>query len=1246
MREKLIEEMIKELYGPRNGSEEEIDGNPSNEYLTGVIISRNCRSKNDATPDSESNIFVGKNTQAEDDNSDDGPPAFPTFVPSDIDPKNRPSSFGISFALKKTEKSFKICVTWGRYRQIETGEGKKWKRTPYHFISEIEIDRNDKSLSIYEGNDGKILLYIRKISYGEYNQINLYIVNNLWSEEECRGKDPTEKSIFQPSIRIKVSNGIQPLLPEHNKEVLHFLYRNRPDYARGFFCSAIWKEIDYSDYIDKKILWSDGQHFRNECLEFFSSDVRSEFIPIYPDPTPSFEWKDEFGDPPQLSAFKLSEMWEEDVDSFLSPLADAYEKWIERNENTIKNEKNDPPSDLIENQKLILRRLKEGIKIIKDNEQVRLSFCFANRVIWLQNKWKNTGKDFEWYPYQLAFIIVVISSIAQENSEFRDYVDLLWIPTGGGKTETYLALMAFIIALRRTKISSSEDKTGYGVAVITRYTLRLLTIQQFRRTLRMVTAAEYLRVLNTDLGRGWRPKKCKINKDLIFGSLRFSIGLWVGGGITPNFLRKNDEGAINALRKNNLGVEPAQVVRCPVCGTYLSVPESGLPRGEKLYLLVLTDKEPEKIRNEIYSSDEPNLKKIDVSIKKEDKQYMTMIITPKEDINSDFIQEIWEKISQISSLKLLSLSPSRPGYFGCSKEPGRTNDSPRDFEIYCPNPECELNNGVDYAEGVPLNITLNSDPLKQEEFSDGLVKRQVEFPFSGHRIPIPAYTVDEQIYNRCPSIIVSTADKIARLAFEPRAGSIFGNVDRYNSFYGYYRDGLLPDDTTKKASDEINSVQVKPFLPPDLIVQDELHLMEGPLGSLFGLYESAVKALIKEAGNTPKYIASTATIKDANVQVERLFGRKLFQFPPYGIRIEDTFFFSYPPPKDSWNEKKLGRIYLGVCTPGMAPLTPLIRIWSRLLKTGNDFKDSTDIKYFWTVVGYFNAIRELAGAEALYREDIIERLSQISSGDSRVIDPVKVVELSSRINSTDISDILDSLEKAEKKELSENPDSIFTTSMFGTGVDIPHLSLMVVDGQPKTTTQYIQATGRIGRKHGGLVITFLRASRPRDLSHYEMFASYHQRIYSEVEPSSVSPFSEGTMAKASGPVLVSFLRNKFKPNVNWYGKDRDGKVILNNNADKDINEFIEFLHKSNSLRKYDDIKNYFKSQADKWKNLALELSNESLVFVEYPPKAQSKNISKNVVLGDPNHERLHLKVVFRNAPQSLRDVEETTGFGV
>jgi len=1246
MREKLIEEMIKEVYGPRNGSLEELEGDPRREYVTGVIIPRGCKIKEDPDPDSESAAPAGENFLAEDDLSDE---EFIAFTPSELDPKMRARSFGISFAVRGDEPSFKVCVTWGRYTRKEEGDKRIWKRTPYRVIKNIMMNRDMKKISVYEGEDGDIFIFIRKISQKGYHNIIVNLVNDL-RPDKCKGKELTETSIFQPSIRIKMLDGTQLTHPPINGDILHFLYRNRPVLARGHMCSAIWKDIDCSDHIDSKVLWADGHHF-DECHEFFTCDVRSEFVPLYPNPAPLLEWDEEFerefGKPPELSAYLLSEMWEEDeVDRYLTPLTAAYEMWIEKNEgiaHTLPDKFRQIALVLIKNQKELLERMKMGIELLKQDDDVRLAFCFANRTIWLQHYWKTRRRDFRWWPFQLAFILMVLESLCNRNSRFRECTDLLWIPTGGGKTEAYLALMAFIMALRRRRARHDGDRTGGGTAVITRYTLRLLTIQQFRRTLRMVTAAEYLRVTETERSRGWRPGKCKIDEDLIYGSLRFSVGMWVGGAVSPNHLRKSsddDPSAIDVLLGNRSGGEPAQVIRCPVCGTYLSVPRSGLPAGERLILIIRSDKEPDEIKNTILSSEYAMRYLRDATVRNHAQGYMTLVLSLGDrKLTEKEVDSLWEELKGLIPAEVLSIRASRPGYFGCGSEPGRrTRNLPRDFEIYCPNPDCELNNGVMYVEGVPLNPGGAG-----EELPDGFVRRQSEIPFSGHRIPVPAYTVDEQIYHRCPTIIVSTADKIARLAFEPRATAIFGYVERYNAYYGYYRDRLLPYSTTTSASDESNSTEVTPFTPPDLIVQDELHLMGGPLGSMFGLYENAVEGLIKVSGAGPKYIASTATIKDAEMQVRRLFARKLFQFPPYGIDIADSFFVRYPGWEKGWDEERPGRVYMGIYSPGMGPLTPPIRIWSRLLKTTHDLRDDDNVKYFWTVVGYFNAIRELGGGRALYREDIIERLKYISSGDMRMLDPEKVVELSSRINSTDIPLILDELEAGGRKQFFENPDAIFTTSMFGTGVDIPHLSLMIVHGQPKTTSQYIQATGRVGRGHGGLIITFLRAGRARDLSHYEMFPAYHHRIYLEVEPSSVSPFSEGSLARASGPVLVSFLRNMPNASAEWHGED--GKVVLDLNASGDIQKFIDILsiRAGCVTRNFRDVIDYFKRQINSWKTTAQRIKKEdTLDFVEYPYRTPRKN----VVLGDPYHENADLEVVYRNAPQSLREIEETTGFEV
>ncbi len=1241
MRRVLIEELIKEILGPRNGPEEVMCWNPYKEYLTGVIEPMSCKKKIVPDPDSEDLTLYGENFVSEDDTGEEG---APVNAPTELDPKTKPKSFGISFLMRGAEPELSICVTWARYKKLKDENRSIWKRIPNRAIISSRLERDFEKFIVYEGEDGKIFLCIRRIRRDHQLQnVVVTLINDL-RPENCYEEEITEACIFQPSIRVKLRGAVLAQ-PEAGDDLMLFLYRNRPVLARGYMCSAIWRGVDYQEYFEKSVLWPDGIYFE-ECAEFFDCDVRSEFLPLYPTPAPNFKWDEEmereFGRSPVFSASRLSEMWDvNEIDDFLGPFVEAYTKWIEKNERRINSEPlpenlKNMGLKLIENQKELLKRIKKGIELLKNDKEVRYAFCFANKAVWLQHKWKGR-EEFEWWPFQLAFILMVLESLANPNSADREKTDLLWIPTGGGKTEAYLALMAFIMALRRirARLGNSSENTGGGTAVITRYTLRLLTIQQFRRILRMITAAEFLRVMMTEKGRGWRPKKCEISEDFILGSMRFSVGLWVGGAVTPNHLRRKGY-AIDALMGKDAEGEPAQVIRCPVCGAYLSVPSSGLPANEKLYLLIRSNKTEEEIlsiirnyasvRNSAIFHNGGNLFTLEMEFDAK--------MTEKE------IDRTWQELNERISAELLPFRASRPGYFGCRSEAGRRSRVPRDFEIYCPNPNCKLNTEVDYVEGVPLNPEENSDRLP-----DGLVKREHEHPFSGSRIPIPAFTVDEQIYHRCPTIIVSTADKIARMAFEPRSASIHGIVQKYNAYYGYYRKNLLPDDTTCLAADESNSIEVSPFPPPELIVQDELHLIEGPLGSLFGLYETAVEGLQSTSGVKPKYIASTATIKDAEVQIKQLFAGDLFQFPAYGTDIEDSFFVRYPSWDTGWNENRPGRVYMGIYCPGMGPLTPQIRIWARLLKTCHDHRDDPTIRYFWTIVGYFNAIRELGGGRALYREDTVERLKQISQDRMRPLDPENVVELSSRIPSTEIPVILDELEEGGRRDISENPDAIFTTSMFGTGVDVPHLSLMIVNGQPKTTSQYVQATGRVGRDHGALVVTFLRAGRPRDLSHYEMFTGYHHRIHLEVEPSSVSPFSKGCLSRASGPVLVSFLRNLPDPKVNWFGED--GKVILKAETEDDIAKFIDYVF--SRVRRIvpgnhivNGVVTYFRSQVDRWKYVAAKIRGE-LKFVEYP--YQMPQVS--VVLGDPLHENSpSVEVVYRNAPQSLREVEETTGFEV
>ena len=258
------------------------------------------------------------------------------------------------------------------------------------------------------------------------------------------------------------------------------------------------------------------------------------------------------------------------------------------------------------------------------------------------------------------------------------------------------------------------------------------------------------------------------------------------------------------------------------------------------------------------------------------------------------------------------------------------------------------------------------------------------------------------------------------------------------------------------------------------------------------------------------------------------------------------------------------------------------------------------------------------------------------------------VELSSRIDSTDLPILLDNLENDGKNNPPEY-NALFTTSMFGTGVDIPHLSTMVMNAQPKTTGDYIQATGRIGRKNGGLIIDLFRSGRPRDLNHYELFSSYHSKIYREVEPVSVSPFSEGCLDKGLGPSFVAFLRNSRGMNGNWTDES-DAKDISTDKSKEDILFYRNFLESHLKQIKFNDKKidgvlGKFDDLVDKWKNVAEK--SDILYFVEYLYKiGKNSEPHHDVVLGDPIHEKSNRLTVYKNAPQSLRDVEDTLGFWV
>ncbi len=1348
LRAYLLSYLARDILGPRNGPEEKLNSNPLTEFITGILAPKVLSSEDlDLILETREGLVgaedAGEGVYEEDFVEEHD--VFEGFNPV-LDPKSFPKSMGVSFVLhpQKDAPVIHVCVTWARYFY----RNGCWERKPRAVQIDIPINFQ-RAHTLYlnpEGvvessTDAEISLRIILRKRKENNiHVSVYLVNEIlflkdydrYSSQE-RWIRATESHIFQPQIRINVSNArIIPTdpLPGHEENVTEFLHREKRIFAKGHMCSALWC-IPGGSRVDPEIesddpevesgrprappfWWTDGEivkrRYGDEVWKrFIAPHIRTEFIPIYAVSSPDFSWDPRYGEPPELSAEKLSELWEPDeIDSALRPLVEGYRKWLEKEKHELEKlpEKwKRAGKRVIEEIEKAIIRIETGIELLKKDTDVRLSFCFANKAMDLQSTWSRKS-HLKWHPYQLAFILMVIESIVREDSPYRDTCDLLWVPTGAGKTEAYLGIVAFTLAYRRRRAlsrigkSEREDTTGAGVAAISRYTLRLLTIQQFRRALTMITACEYLRVKGLKEAKpiGWRPSKCKDTSDFIWGPTRFSIGLWVGGNLTPNRLedtpiKRNGKfirsvlGAISILKNEESGRrgdvgEPAQVLKCPRCGSILSIPEGGL-EAKKPHTLHLTvrartslhilEKNIKTIINDMDS--DIVIKGVEISKLPSGENYVvSLTVWSEAPISATDFDHLWRDLNEKLNLLardrvvLCCARPSRPGYF-IVKMSGRGG---RSFEIFCPDPKCELNNEW-WVEGVPLEtpkqkrLHLPNGKFREIHLPPNLCfKRVPDFAriktqresfstpvstseqFISSRIPIPALTVDELIYSFPPSFLISTVDKFARLPFEPRCSSLFGIVDTYSikaDHCGYSRRGRHQDGKKKNLANEHPlEVWVPRFDPPEIILQDELHLIEGPLGSIVGIYEVAVDFL---SGGRTKYIASTATVTGAESHVRTLFVRKLSTFPPHGITLGDRFLLRYPEFAHPLDESKPGRLYVGVCAPGKGPHTPIVRIWSALLQGVHElsalqeFSDD-EIDKFWTLVGYFNAVRELAGAESLYRQDIPERVKEIGGDNPRKLSEDKVLELSSRCKSTDLPSLLKALE-TETYPPESVADAVFTTSMFGTGVDVGRLSLMVVDGQPKTTTAYVQATGRVGRKRAGLVVTFYRATRPRDLSHYEFFVGYHAALDKYVEPVTIAPFSPGTLEKVLGPVMVGILRNHPCPSYNWY--DESSASGMESHRDSpEVRElqniFVDRLGRIPASRRLVDVQellDHIRAKLDRWESVAAQ-EKDRLKYTEY------FTATHPVVLGTPAHEYRKISVVYSNAPNSLRDVEETVGF--
>lgn len=980
-----------------------------------------------------------------------------------------PSSLGFTFCVDGDAESLEVVVSWGRYEKFEpadsshitinakTGKERKakvWKRIPSG--GSFGLHLNDGAISPFRPDASCPDVFIKGVVRSRNNKgerlVSLFLVNNQTEYDE-HGKPKENRDtywVFQPVILVR-ANG---------ESSVKDIFRRRPaleadaSAADEDLRERLALEMIYRDRVEFAVGHGVAVHAVAGPDVARAVELRTAVMPQYEVPvteTPGLDSQDRpamrrLVDEGLLDMKRLAELKKEELVAALGILTEDYASWIEDQHARVESDAAgyaQQADEALGHCESILIRLREGVSLLATDGKALAAFRFANRAMAIQRVHSafalqrrrgstveqtefDIPKNRSWRPFQLAFLLLSVPGLTDPKHTDRTqplqaYADLLWFPTGGGKTEAYLGVAAFTMAMRRLQGNLGGYDSSRGLAVIMRYTLRLLTLQQFQRATALICAMEHIR------------REAIAAGDNSLGESAFTIGLWVGNKVTPGTTEDSHK-FIEAIRtpgRNPTGMaSPAQLTGCPWCGTE---------------------------------------------------------IDPRRDIEVDKIA-------------------------------GRTT-------IYC------------------------GDKLSSCDFSRG---RSSKLAHPG----LPVMVVDEEMYHRPPSMMIATVDKFAMMAWRGSIRNLFGRVSRECSRHGLLWPGSDCKTGHRAVAGRVAATvkAISPVRPPDLIIQDEFHLISGPLGTMVGLYESTVDELctwqLDDEAIRPKVIASTATVRKAQQQVNNVFMRQVSVFPPHGLDVEDNFFSVQRPIK-----QKPGRRYLGICSPGSSRPAMLIRVYTAALTAAQALFDrfGKAADPYMTMVGYFNSLRELGGMKRLAEDDVQTRayrvqMSMVQRPGLAPRSVMNIRELTSRVSNQDIPKYLDQLEVMFKSEWDpekgkyvtrwEDGDSraidiVLATNMLSVGVDVNRLGIMAVNGQPKGTAEYIQATSRVGRQFPGLVCTVLTWARPRDLSHYETFEHYHATFYKHVEAQSVTPFSPRAMDRGLTGAMLSLIRAKndgFAPN--------------------------------------------------------------------------------------------------------------------
>lgn len=1008
VRDSLVEALQLDLVGPANKgalATEHLDKAPSRWYLTGFLVPvgapLEARQDDDDAPD---DIDGGVETVATN-GGDNGDSEKQT-------PQRRffPSSIGLSVLVPKDATNLTVTITWGDYaRATEKTESNRervvWVRAP-----------NDATISITPSGGqridipksrGLVLVVVdrevpsvdgRVLVPAGTRALSVFIVNEREVDEAPERRD--ESYAFQVALCVECEARFEPRPDLHghgsddvDEQISDLQYRDVDEYAVGHGVSPIATRVDGACRRVETTWTPSAYVHRVEAVGAKALGLEERALQL-----------DGLGDATDAAA----------VQTTLRPLLKAWRTFLDdaRDPGGLSDDRRKVANGLCDDAMAASKRVEAGIDALAD-PTVFECFTAMNRAIasaMRQRDARYVKKGAEgalptWRPFQLAFILLNLVGIVTPGHPDRRRVDLLYFPTGGGKTEAYLGLAAFALYLRRRR---NPGRSGGGVGILMRYTLRLLTLDQLERATTLICAME--------LERRNDPSK--------WGAWPFEIGLWVGQAATPNRIGDPTNPApgsaadrVRQWRSTKQGGErPVPVERCPWC-------QATLERTSGADPFSITGANTHGAR-----------------------------------------------------LKVMCV---------------RKGAQPRGGQ--CPFSQ----------EGGALGVGPGYLPLCM---------------------------TDEEVYRRLPAFVIATVDKFANLPWVGPSGMLLGKATHATP-QGY-----------EGPSDKKHTGEKVSLPPPELVIQDELHLISGPLGTMVGLYETALDALMTRDGVSPKVIASTATVRRAESQTRALFCREGTSVFPPPMPDRRALFFAR-----TVEDERGARRYVGIAGQGRAHKVVMLRVYLALLSAAKKHWDANGgpvkgnpADPYMTLLGYFNSLKELGNARRIVEDEVVSRVRAYGERLRLADDPAHfanrvlnydVEELTSRESTVKVAQTKAALALGHDHKATDGDlkpiDVALATNMISVGLDITRLGLMVVCGQPKATAEYIQASSRVGRDKDlpGLVITLLNIHRPRDRSHYERFGVFHEAFYRSVEATSVTPFSPRAMDRGLAAVTLTLARH-------------------------------------------------------------------------------------------------------------------------